>query len=336
MPHSDSGRSRTGKSGNYTGRRLEEGSIDMSKAVFAFDHDGNVHTHDIGQDYLLDVLSFGSPQEFIDAVEELRDGSRTPESHVYNGENYSEGEELGIFLAEHEVPRGEVRGRAEGDGFREAAPEFINDILEYGGTPFIISAGDQDFLEEFYGSHGKVNGEGVEVVGTKQQWKENGGGEPLASGILEGNGKEKKPQRFQEAAYEKGLPLDRPVIASGDSEGDRELFRYAQENGGIAIGTGGDASPYTDVVVEGDGWYGQIASSLGFIGMMEGLDRSTIVEETASYLSDIGYEGGEVDVYPGGVERLATPHEEYEDIKLGEETAEIAEEALDDAYNDVR
>lgn len=311
--------------------RLDGIGIDFSRISLAFDHDGNVHTKDIGQDFLLDTLPFDDRAEFVDRVYELREEKVVPEDAYVNGESYSEGEELGIFLAEHAVSQDDILQRATGDGFRDGFPTFLNDLAAADVPAYVVSAGDEDFLNAFYANHEEVEAD-VPIAGTRQTWATNGDDMAYAAGIEKGCGKEKKALRYQELAAQQDT-AGTHLIASGDSAGDAGLLSYAQETDGLAISTGAGAAEYADIVIEGEDWYGQIAATLTYTGLVNGDEPGSIVEETATYLEQVA-EGKPVNVAlaPGEADHARELNGTYERIRVGETVAQLAEEAID-AYN---
>lgn len=262
---------------------MDKTDIDISTVTAAYDHDRNVHTGDIGQDHLLDVLPYDDADEFVDTVYDMRDGAIDPSDLYPEDEGYSPGEELGIMLAEQEVDQRAVLGQVEASGFRDGFQQFLQDSLDDGSPTYIISAGDEDFLRAVYDEAG-IDDELLTICGTRQSW----GQDSKSNGIMYGNGRAKKGKRLETEMYlqeqlhdiESGLPL----IASGDSDGDANLLRTAREQDGLAIATGPDAADHADIVVEGYGWYGQMAATLAVAGQETGLDHDEIVEETQTYM----------------------------------------------------
>lgn len=311
---------------------LDEISLDTADIALAFDHDGNVHTQDIGRDYLLDVLPFRDPDAFVDEVYRLREQEDMVQDAYVNGESYSAGEELGIFLAQHAVPQDDVLERAYGDGFRDGFPTFLNDLVTADIPAAVVSAGDEDFLQTFYGNHDQIAVD-VPIAGTKQYW-ENGDTAPYAAGILNGCGRDKKPVRYQELM--EGAAQDHRLIASGDSSGDAALLSYAQDTGGLAISTGPGAADHADVVVDGDGWYGQIAATLAYTGLMNDADTDDIAAETAAYLDEVADRDRlSFNVRTGNAAYDRDAEMLYDDTRTypGEAVVSLVEE-VQDVYND--
>lgn len=312
---------------------LTDIAIDTTAITTAYDHDGNVHTKDIGQDYLLDLFDdMETVDDFTQQVYSFREGGDIPD--VYDDEAYSEGEELGILIADSGLRRDDIIDQVDGNGFRDGFPTFLRDTIEAGSTAFIVSAGDEDFLREFYRDHAfDLNRDNLAISGTKQDWQD---GE--SRGIRRGCGRDKKHQRyFEQAAIEhlNGRPYDShpydPLVASGDSPGDEKLLGYARETGGLAIATGERPEDYADIVIEDDSWYGQIAATLGFAGLQNGLDRDDIVDEAASYLQQFDIDD-EPDIRMGGTgDRTAALNDTYHDIHIGETITDLTEDILDAA-----
>lgn len=312
---------------------LNDIAIDITTITTAYDHDGNVHTKDIGQDYLLDLFDdMETVDDFKGQVYRFREDGDIPD--VYDDEAYSEGEELGILIADRGLRRDDIIDQVDGNGFRDGFPAFLRDTLEAGSTAFIVSAGDEDFLREFYRDHEfDLNRDNLAISGTKQDWQD---GE--SRGIKRGCGRDKKHQRyFEQAAIEHlngrsydSHPYD-PLVASGDSPGDEKLLEYARESGGLAIATGERPEEYADIVIDDDSWYGQIAATLGFAGLQNGLEKDTIIDEAASYLQqfDMDHSGA---IYEGGTgDREVALNDTYDSIAIGATMTQLTEDILDEA-----
>ncbi|MDY6770694.1 MAG: hypothetical protein SV186_01915, partial [Candidatus Nanohaloarchaea archaeon] len=266
--------------------------IEVDRIYTVFDHDGNVHPGDIGKDYFYDDLGFEDTEAFVDEVRRLRgeDDPREPMDGVYcAGEGHSDAEELAIFIAERrmehdDITREDVEDLARtavDDGydedFRDGFPEFINDLVDVGGHPIILSAGDQTFLRTFYQESDHIDADGVgldngsdlHVLGSLQNWAQ--------TGIDTGCGNAKKPIRYEEA-LQRTNGSDKPMLYSGDSGSDRQPLLRAD----LGVATGSGAEPYADVVVKEDpyfdrkeSWYGQAGVTLIYAGLVQGLEEDT-------------------------------------------------------------
>ncbi|MDY6778857.1 MAG: hypothetical protein SVU32_09400 [Candidatus Nanohaloarchaea archaeon] len=307
--------------------------IDLSDINLVYDHDKNVHRNDIGQDYLIDLLDgIDTEESFREAVYAYRDGDKDPNGAYLSDETYSEGEELGIMIAEQGIAKDKILDQVDGNGFRDGFPTFLQDSIDAGATSYIVSAGDEDFLQAFYREHGfNPDHESLHINGTKQQWEDG-----KAAGIINGCGREKKPERYftnAAATYitrerDGNHPMD-PLVVSGDSSGDSHLMHYARKNGGLAIATGEDAADHADIVVQADSWYGQIAATLGYAGLHNGMTRDEIIQEGRDYLQQYDIED-DIHIQPAAHgDRTISLNGKHHDISIGETVADLAEAMLE-------
>jgi len=308
---------------------LTELEIDLDNLVYVADHDGNIHPKDIGKDYLCDLLGYESAQEFERSVKEIRNSPFPHTDSYLNGEVHSEGEELSILISDNEISKQDLLNRVEENSFRQGAIPFVQDLVDAEVPVSIISAGDRDFLGELY-QQALGECENFYLEGTQQQWSKNGKEERRAEGIIKGCGKDKKVARLEENLGLNFTESDNYFIASGDSSGDRKLLEYARETGGLAISTGEGAKDYSHVWIDDENWYGHIAATLAYAGLVSGLDEETIVNDASRYLkSNFNYADDldNIKLNSGGFnDRLLTSQRSFS--VLGDKVAQLGEEIL--------
>jgi len=199
--------------------------------LWCIDHDGTASHGDIGRDYLCRLMDFDS-EGFVEEVMKMRND---PEyrAEILRGEKYEVGMELAFLLVYHRVKQDDVReiARNAEDYLREGFLEFLNDPDT--GRSIIFTAGVGDFSKLLYDKPKFRNKKNFDTVGTDLYVDEEG----RYSGIKSPCGKESKPDRIKEVM--RGMNGNNIIkIGIGDSQGDRRMFEYVLENGGLTIGIG--------------------------------------------------------------------------------------------------
>ena len=227
--------------------------------LWCIDHDGTASLGDIGQDYLCQLMGFNSG-EFVKEVKKMRNDPEYREK-ILRGEKYEVGMELAYLLSYHGIKQHDVResARNANGSLREGFSDFLDD--ENRGRAIIFSAGVRDWLYTYYTKN--FPDKNFDIVGTTLRTDLDG----KYYSIENPCGRESKPYRIKEVL--RGMNGNNLTkIGIGDSQGDRKMFDFVLEDGGLTIGIGdgieGDINFPKDTA-----WYPVWEAGKMYAGFME-------------------------------------------------------------------